>query len=154
MAVQPKWRDAPASEWLPMDEEVGHLLEMFEFFLVERSLGKPIKILSEAIADLRIIIGRLITDHFLDLPSIREADFCATLADLLSERAERIPLASEAEAEYIAYCIGEILTSFEWAQEVKIQFSYDPVMRRILAVDIPVLRPFDYGIRNRLRLVS
>ncbi|OGQ23167.1 MAG: hypothetical protein A3I05_02715 [Deltaproteobacteria bacterium RIFCSPLOWO2_02_FULL_44_10] len=142
------------SSLLSTEDEVKNLLEMFEFYLVERGFGKSIVVLRDIIGDLRTIIGRLLTDHFLKLQREREAHFCATLATLLLERAEKCGQSDEDEHEYIDYCIEEVLMSFEYAQEIKSEFRGDPVMQRLLMIDIPILRPFDYGLRQRIRLVK
>lgn len=133
--------------------EVKNLLEMFEFFLTERQLGKPIGVLGDAIHDLRIIVQRLLTDHFLKLPAEDEGRFCSTLATLLAERCARLPSVTEADRKYFDYLIGEILTCFEWAQEIKAECPDDPATQRILAIDIPLLRPFDYGVRSKIKMV-
>jgi len=134
--------------------EIKNLLEMFEFYLTQRQLQKPIAILSEAIRDLRIIIGRLLTEHFLNLSEGEEAQFCSALARLLAERCANLPGASEEDRKYLDYIIGEILTCFEWAQEIKAEFPNDSDTQKALMVDIPLLRPFDYGLRLKIHVVS
>jgi hypothetical protein len=39
----------------PVENDVYNLLEMFEFYLDERHLNKPIEILADSVRDLRII---------------------------------------------------------------------------------------------------
>jgi hypothetical protein len=134
--------------------EVKNLLEMFEFYLTERQLQKPINILSDAVHDLRIILQRLLIDYFLKLSTEEELRFCSTLASLLAERSTKIVSAGEDDKKYFDYLIGEILTCFEWAQEIKSEFPEDSDTQRILAFDIPLLRPFDYGIRAKIRMVK
>ncbi len=133
--------------------EVKNLLEMFEFYLTERQLQKSIDVLSDAVHDLRIIVQRLLIDHFLKLSAADEGRFCSTLATLLAERSTRIPSANMDDKKYFDYVIGEILTCFEWAQEIKSEFPEDLDTQRILSFDIPLLRPFDYGIRVKIRMV-
>lgn len=133
--------------------EVKNLLEMFEFYLTERQLRKSISVLSDAVHDMRIIVQRLLIDHFLMLSEDEEARFCSTLAMLLAERSTKIPSANEEDKKYFDYVIGEVLTCFEWAQEIKSEFPDDAATQRILAFDIPLLRPFDYGIRAKIRMV-
>ena len=134
--------------------EVKNLLEMFEFYLTERQLQKPINILGDAVHDLRIIVQRLLIDHFLRLPPQDESRFCSTLATLLAERCTKLPSVGEEDRKYFDYVIGEILTCFEWAQEIKSEFPEDLETQRILAFDIPLLRPFDYGIRSKIKIVK
>jgi len=134
-----------------IDREVKDLLEMFEFFLAERQLGKPIGDLGDIVKDLRILIGRILIDHFLDMPPKDGSRFLKSLAAMLADRAASIE--GEGDGRYVDYCIGEILTPFEYAAEIKSSYGDDPVMQKILALDIPILRPFDYGMRGRLKLV-
>ncbi len=134
--------------------EVKNLLEMFEFFLSERQLEKPIDLLGESVRDLRIIIGRLLVDHFLNLSTEDEERFTEALAELLVDRAERIPTENEADVEYFEYVVGEVLMAFEYAQEIKAAYAEDPIQQKIMALDIPVLRPFDYGLQKKLKLIK
>lgn len=137
----------------PVEKEVRNLLEMFEFFLTERQLGKPIDALGESVKDMRLIVGRLLVDHFLGLSTSQEEKFCAALAAMLADRAEALPLERGDDREYGKYCIGEILTVFEYAQEIKAAYPGDRILQKILALDIPILRPFDYGLRGKLKLI-
>ncbi len=134
-------------------KDMQALLEMFEFFLTERQLGKPIETLGESVRDMRIIIGRLLVDHFLRLEREEEERFCSALASMLADRAAELPVEEEVDQEYCDYCVGEILTAFEYAQEIKGAYPSDSVMQKILALDIPILRPFDYGMRGKMKLV-
>lgn len=138
----------------PVDEEIYNLLEMFEFYLMERRLGKPIEILADSVRDLRIIIHQILLEHFLSLAPARMDRFMKSLATALAKRSTRIPAENRADKRYVDYFIGEILVSFEWAQEIKREFTHDEISQRILALDIPVLRPFDYGLRSKIRLVA
>jgi hypothetical protein len=138
----------------PVEEEVFNLLEMFEFFLDERQLGKPIEMLADSVRDLRIIIQQLLFEYFLGLSKSKEEAFIVGLAKALAKRSERIPVENKEDKRYVKYCISEVLTSFEWAVEIKKEFPEDQSTQRILAMDIPVLRPFDYGLRSKIRLVA
>lgn len=137
----------------PAEREVRNLLEMFEFFLTERQLGKPIEALGEAVRDLRLIIGRLLADHFMGLSSRQGEKFCTALAAMLADRAEALPAERGDDRRYSDYCIGEILTAFEYAEEIKEAYPRDRIQQKILAQGIPILRPFDYGLRGKLKLV-
>lgn len=136
-----------------VENEIKNLLEMFEFFLAERHLGKPIDALGESVKDMRLIIGRLLIDHFLKLTPTRGEKFCKTLAEMLTDRTQTLPLERSEDREYYSYCISEILTAFEYAEEIKTAYPGDPVLQKILALDIPILRPFDYGLRGKLKLI-
>lgn len=138
----------------PVQSEVKNLLTMFDFFLTQRQLGKPIEALGEAVRDMRLIIGRLLTDHFLEL-TLEEGDkFCKALATMLTDRCEQLPEEKQVKEEYCRYCVGEILTVFEFAMEIKKEFSDDPILQKILALDIPILRPFDYGLRGTFKVIE
>lgn len=139
---------------VPVEDDVNSLIEMFEFFMTERQLGKSIEALSESVKDMRIIIGRMLVDHFMKLPFKEETKFCSELADALADRVESLPVEREEDDGYSRYCIGEILTSFEYATEIKTEFPEDTIMQKMLALDIPILRPFDYGLSGRLQLVE
>lgn len=137
----------------PIWGEVKNLLEMFQFYLTEREIDKPIETLGEAVKDLRIIIGRILSDHFMHLSAEEEARFCSSLALMLAESAAHLPMGIGKDGEYVNYCISEILTAFEYAQEIKTMYPDDPIMQKILALDIPILRPFEYGTRGKMKLV-
>ncbi len=137
----------------PVAHEIRNLLDMFEFFLTERHMGKPIDKLGESVRDMRIIIGRIMVDYFLGLNHSDEVKFCKALAEMLADRCAVMPIQDEDDRAYEDYCIGEIITSFEYAQEVKVKYHDDPILQKILALDIPVLRPFDYGLRRKMKLV-
>lgn len=133
---------------------IYNLLDMFEFFLVERQLAKPIDDLAEAVRDQRIIIQRLLLEYVMTLTPAKTELFATALASALAKRAATIPGQSAGDKKYAKYCIGEIITAFEWAVEIKREFPRDAEVQRILAFDIPVLRPFDYGLRAKIRLVK
>lgn len=138
----------------PVDEQVYNLLEMFEFYLDERHLRKPIEILADSVRDLRIIVQQMLMEHFIDLSKADGERFIKALAAILAKRSRRVPQESKEDRRYINYSIGEIITAFEWAEEIKKEFPDDPSTQKILAMDIPVLRPFDYGLRTKIRLVG
>lgn len=142
------------SELLPVEDEIKNLLDMFEFFLTERHLVKPIETLGESVKDMRLIISRILIDHFMGLSTENEIEFCSALAEALASRAATLPFNEEEDRKYFDYCIGEILTGFEYAQEVKSIFPDDHVMQKILALDIPILRPFDYALRGKFKIVE
>lgn len=142
------------SHLAPVENEVKNLLEMFEFFLTERELGKSIEELSQSVRDMRLIISRILVDHFLSLTPKDEDKFCVALAQMLTDRAALIPNDGEKDGDYFKYCIGEILVSFEYAKEIKGAYSDDSVLQKMLSLDIPILRPFDYGLKGRLKLLK
>ncbi len=142
------------NELKPVQAEVKNLLTMFDFYLSQRKLGKRIEDLSEAVRDMRLIIGRLLIDHLLVLNLEEGEQFCKALATMLTDCCERISEEDSPEDEYCNYCVGEILTAFEYAMEIKKEFEEDMVLQKMLALDIPILRPFDYGLRNSLKVIT
>lgn len=138
---------------IPVEEDVNNLLNMFEFFLTERQFGQSVEALGETVKDMRIIIGRILVDHFMNLDAKEEGKFCTALAGALATRAANLPCENKNDEAYEDYLVGEILTSFEYAQGVKEDYQQDHVLQKILALDIPILRPFDYGLRGRLKVV-
>ena len=154
MKVKPKLQPTVDASLISAEEEVRHLLEMFEFYLSESHLGRPVSILQTVVQDLRLLLGRLLTEDFLQLNDDSSAHFCATLTTLLTERAAILPWMSERELEYVDYVVSELLTPFEWAQEIKAECPRDLLLQRMIAVDIPLLDSFDFRLREYLRLVS
>ena len=139
---------------IPVKSEIQNLLTMFDFFLTQRQLRKPIEVLNESIRDMRLIIGRLLMDHFLNLDYDDGDKFCEALAEMLADCCESIPDRELEDDDYFKYCVSEVLTCFEYAVEIKREFEDDPVLQKMLALDIPILRPFDYGLRGGFKLVK
>lgn len=154
MKVGKKLKPALDVGMITVEEDVRHLLEIFEFYLSERHLGRPVSILQSIVQDMRILLGRLLTEYFLQLTEEREAHFCAILTTLLSERAELLPWMNEKERDYIDYVLAELLMPFEWAQEVKAECPHDKLLQRLIAVDIPLLDSFEFRLRDKIRLVA
>jgi len=151
--MKPRKKEKLVKILKPIEEDVFNLLDMFEFYLMERRLEKPIEILADSIRDMRIIVQRILMEYFLETKKKDEDKFIKALAAVLAKRSMRIPYDSRADKKYIDYCVGEMITAFEWAAEIKKEYPNNPDIQRILAVDIPVLRPFDYGLRAKIRLV-
>lgn len=143
-----------ADELKPVQAEVKNLLSMFDFFLSQRKLGKPIESQSEAVKDMRLIIGRLLVDHLLTLTFEEGERFCKALAAMLTDCCENVPQDDTFDNKYCNYCVGEILTAFEFAMEIKKEFDDDAVLQKMLALDIPILRPFDYGMRGTFKVIE
>ena len=154
MKVKQKLKPVVDVSLVHAEDDMRHLLEMFEFYLNERHLGRPVSILHAIMQDVRLLLGRLLTDYFLQLSTEREAHFCATLATLLSERAEALSWMNERDREYVDYMVSEMLMPFEWAQEIKAECPHDKLLQRLIAVDVPLLDSFDFRLREQLRLVS
>ncbi len=138
---------------MPVQAEIGNLLTMFDFYLAQRELRKSIEELHESVRDMRLIIGRLLMDHFLGLTRDEGQRFCAAIAEMLADRCVALAKKNPDDEEYYRYCVGEILTCFEYAMEIKREFADDPIFQKMLALDIPILRPFDYGLRGSLKVL-
>ena len=138
----------------PVKAEVKNLITMFDFFMSQRQLGKPIETLSESVRDMRLILGRLLMDHFLGLTDDEGERFTNSLAEMLADCCQRIPDKDDGDEEYGSYCIEEMITPFEYAREIKREFSDDPVLQKMLSLDIPILRPFDYGLRGSFKVLE
>jgi hypothetical protein len=138
----------------PIETDIKNLIDMFEFFLTERHLEKPIEAIGRCVRDLRIIIGRIVVDHFLKLTPKEEERFCEALAQVMTDRCAALPFSTDEDKAYQSYCLEQILVSFEYAAEIKRAYSDDPVLQKILSLDIPILRPFDYGLQGKLKVVE
>ncbi|MFA5812877.1 MAG: hypothetical protein WC956_11210, partial [bacterium] len=94
---------------MPVQAEIANLLTMFDFFLSQRQLGKPIEVLSDSVRDLRLILGRLLMDHFLGLTRDNGEQFCKAMAEMLADRCVSLFERNPDDEEYCRYCVGEIL---------------------------------------------
>jgi hypothetical protein len=149
--TRPQGAGAPLG---PVQAEVKNLITMFDYFLAQRELEKPVESLGEIVRDMRIIIGRLLMDHFMSLSDADGEKFTGALAEMLADCCESQKARGDPDDEYSAYCVGEILTTFEYAREIKKEFADDMVLQKMLALDIPILRPFDYGLRGRFKVLE
>jgi len=138
----------------PVKEEVKNLITMFDFYMAQRELGKQIETLADSVRDMRIILGRLMMDHFMGLDENEGEQFTKALAEMLADSCGQLEAKDESDEEYHRYCIEEMLTPFEYAREIKREFSDDAVMQKMLVLDIPILRPFDYGVRGSFKVVE
>ena len=133
--------------------EIKNSLELFEFFLTERSLKKPIDDLAQIVRDMRIVMQRLL-NFFLMLSPEHEVELTTLLANQLVDVCDRVPRDGKQDEEYQRYCIEQILVPFEWATEIKLAYADSPEMQRMLAADIPILRPFDYGLQGKMAILQ
>lgn len=138
----------------PVQAEIKNLLSMFDFFMSQRELGKSIEELNECVRDMRLIIGRLLMDHFIGLQRQAGERFCKAVAEMLTDHCADAAQKSPDNEKYCNYCVGEILTCFEYAMEIKREFADDPIFQKMLALDIPILRPFDYGLRGSFKIIG
>ena len=145
---QSEYRTSMPEKFSEIIPEVRNLLEMYEFYLVERNLKKPIEQLTEIVRDLRIIIQRLL-NFYLDLSTSDEELFAKALAYDLTEKGKSLT----PDEEYIMYFVEQTLVPFEWATEIKSAYADSLEMQKMLAADIPILRPFDYGFQGQMKVL-
>jgi hypothetical protein len=137
----------------PVAAEYKNLLSEFELFLTQRRIGRPVSELQTTVQNMRILIGKIITRHFVSLPPQEELEFTEILTDGLTGICQDLSKGDKSELKYYDYCIAEILLCFEWAQQIKAEAG-DLVTQKIMLQDIPILRPFDYGLRAQFRVIS
>ena len=117
----------------------------------ERHRKQPVSHLNTIIRGLRVSVQNLLLNHFLHLALEESERFCNALHDqLLGACGE----AKDSDHEYHQYCVKAVMTTFEWAHQIKLEIHDDPVTQRILIIDIPILRPFDYGLKKPSHKVS
>lgn len=133
----------------PIHHEMGRMVDEVRCYLKARLERQAISALNESIRNLRIVVQQLLTDHFLALPLPKAKEFRFALADQLSSVCSELRNhdgCQPEDEEHHRYCIREVLVCFEWAEQIKEEVPDDPITQKILAVDIPILRPFDYGV--------
>lgn len=136
----------------PLPQEITRFLETFELFITQRKLNKPVIELHQTLHELRMQLIGIITKNFLTIPAEHEPQFCRAFADELTHICREFPQ-DEQDRDYYDYCIAEILLCFEWVQQIKQECSGDLITQKVLLQDLPILRPFDYGLRSQMRLV-
>lgn len=129
--------------------EMQKIVETVCRYFEARLRKEAISLLNETVRNMRIILQGVLTDHYLELPLPKAREFRFALSDQLSSICEDIrnqyPCSTHDENHH-RYCVKEILSCFEWAEQIKSEIPDDPITQRVLALDIPILRPFDYGI--------
>ncbi len=126
-----------------LQEDLLQFTDLVRHFLKTRQQKDDVDALSEIIREVRIVTQGLIVNHFLPMNLDEASQFCAAVADQLLGIGGEIP---KEDAHYHRYCVNSLMTSFEWAHQIKTELQDDPVTQRVLVVDIPILRPFDYGL--------
>ncbi|MFH1654230.1 MAG: hypothetical protein ABIE74_09265 [Pseudomonadota bacterium] len=152
--MKKKDKHAVTQALMEIEKDIYNLLDLFEFYISERAFDRPIETLQEAVGDLRIVIGRILTSHYIHLDEEEESEFCKDLAEALVKASESVPHDNKKEEKHRQYLIRNILVSFEWAQEIKKELADDPIMQEVLVLDIPVLRPFNYDLTDKLSVVE
>lgn len=109
--------------------------------------GEEVTALSESIRQLRVLLQETLTGAFLALTLPKAREFRFALSDELTNACNEFKNQCQPDDhQHHAYCVKEIVACFEWAEQIKAEIPDDILTQRILAVDIPILRPFDYGV--------
>ncbi|PIR21304.1 MAG: hypothetical protein COV45_00735 [Deltaproteobacteria bacterium CG11_big_fil_rev_8_21_14_0_20_47_16] len=144
-------KDATANEH--NSQEMTRFLESFELFITQRKLKKPVTELHQTLHELRMQLINIISRNFLTIPSTDEGNFCRMFADGLATVCQEFPQTEE-DQDYYDYCIAEILLCFEWVQQIKQECAGDLITQKVMLQDLPILRPFDYGLRGQMKLLK
>jgi len=137
----------------PIHQDISQIVGLVKRYFQDKLNNEPISALNLVIHDLRIIMQRVVTDYYLQLSLAEEKRFRGALADQLVSAIGQVYVGKESQhKEHRQYCVNEILACFEWAEQIKEEVPDDPVTQKILAVDIPILRPFDYGYDGLAKL--
>ena len=129
------------------ENEIKQIVTCVNNYLEARTEKEPMQILNEHIRELRICLQHAITHIVLPLTLDKAREFRLALADQLSTLCdERRGNVGSGEHHHYDYCLHQIISCFEWTEQIKEEVPDDPITQQILAVDIPILRPFDYGL--------
>lgn len=137
----------------PVPQDTTRFLETFELFITQRKLNKPVIELQRTLHEMRMLLLSIIAKHFLTIPAEEEPLFCRQFADQLATVCKEFPQ-DDADRDYYDYCISEILLCFEWIQQIKQECAGDLITQKVLMQDLPILRPFDYGLRSQMHIVT
>lgn len=131
--------------------EMVRIVETVRRYFEVRLQREVISVLNETVRGLRILLQEVLIDHYLALPLLKAKEFRFALGDQLSNVCEELHQngnSSKEDDHHHRYCTKEILACFEWAEQIKAEIPDDPVTQKVLALDIPILRPFDYGLEK------
>ncbi|MDO8527690.1 MAG: hypothetical protein Q7T03_08395 [Deltaproteobacteria bacterium] len=129
-----------------IQHEMLQVIDLLRHYFKRRLQKESIQNLNLVVHDLRILLHKVIIDHFLHLSLVDAKQFRLGLADQLNNVCGELYGGCSVEDEdHHRYCIREVMACFEWAEQIKEEIPDDLVTQKILAVDIPILRPFDYS---------
>jgi len=133
----------------PIQKEMSQVVGLVRQYLVSRLQRESMEVLNQIVRNLRILLQEVVTNYFLHLPLPQARQFRAALGDqLMGVCNELHSRCGREDEEHHRYCVREIMACFEWAEQIKEEIPDDPVTQKILAIDIPILRPFDYGLKK------
>lgn len=133
----------------PIQEEMQQVVALVHRYFEHRIRKEKLDALSGIIHDLRVLLQQVVTNFFFHLPAEKAHQFRTTLADrLMGVCGSFHNRCSKEEEHHHRYCVREIMACFEWAEQIKKEIPDDPITQKVLAIDIPILRPFDYGLKK------
>lgn len=128
---------------------MNRVADLMQRYFISRSQQRELDFLNEIIRELRVLVQEVLTERFLPLPLPEARNYRFALADRLYSLCKDIngSCPSEHEQNHYRYCVQQLMTCFEWAEQIKEEIPDDPVTQKILVVDIPILRPFCYDFK-------
>lgn len=134
----------------PQKREMQKIVTGVRRYLELRLERESIERLNEIIRELRIVLQQVMTDSFLSLPLDKAREFRVSLGNELSGLCKEMNGRSKIpeDADHHHYCVREVMACFEWAEQIKEEVPQDTLTQRVLMVDIPILRPFNYGFKG------
>lgn len=134
----------------PAQHEMMQIGMALRRYFEARLRREALTVLNETIRHLRILLQETVSNHFLLLPLVKAREFRFALGDQLYSICGELKKGCSVEDDcHHEYCVKGILACFEWAEQIKEEIPDDPVTQKILAIDIPILRPFDYGFGKK-----
>lgn len=132
-----------------MTQAINRLCVSLENYFMERHRKEPMHELSGLVRDVRILIQQILIDTFLPLSLDQAKDFRGILTDQLHGLCGSLRDSVPSDEKHHLYCVQGIISCFKTAEKIKEEIPDDFYTQRILIMDIPILRPFDYGEKHR-----
>lgn len=131
----------------PTDQaSLDGLIDAVALLLTQVRMGEGLGLLQRTVKDIRCRLGKLLHDSVSANSVEHLAAIEKVLADRLAEcRKLSVHSPSEELNEHIDYCLREIMVCFELARQICAEHN-EVETRQQLLDDIPILRPFDYGL--------
>jgi hypothetical protein len=124
-----------------------NLFDAVSLLLTQYRLHVALLDRQRTIRQVRSLIAAAIHDFLesapKDLRALRE-----TISAGLAKQEKSASRQDAMHEEYIKYCLREIALAFELADQIYSEFRHKPEVAKTLISDLPILRPFDYGIRQ------
>lgn len=130
-----------------MSSKLTEVADALLLLFTQHTRHEPIPQRNQTVRQLRMITTQLLQDaagHGISaMQELREA-MGKELHDM--SRIGRARCGSPAEEEHLAYCLREIQLAFEMAEQIIAEYPTEPEIAKILIHDLPIFRPFDYGM--------